>query len=128
MWMMITFTVPEGNGKKVLTMSLDITIKERKEFRCPDCGRLVTTQDVGAECSGGRVWYDFLQVVGYYVEDDNQTEENDWYGEDMVLSEEQAKRLADFVSEYQPYYAKSIYGLVARALLHGNKVVINADW
>lgn len=27
-------------------MSLDITIKERKEFRCPDCGRLVTTRDI----------------------------------------------------------------------------------
>ena len=109
-------------------MSLDITIKERKEFRCPDCGKLVTTQDIGEECSCGRVWYDFLQGVGYYVEGDNLTEENDWYGRDMELAEEQAKRLADFVSEHQPYYAKSIYGLVARALLHGNKVVINADW
>ena len=65
--MMITFTVPEENGKKVLTMSLDITIKERKEFRCPDCGRLVTTQDINEECSSGRVWYDFLESVGYYV-------------------------------------------------------------
>ena len=36
-------------------MSLDITIKERKEFHCPDCGRLVTAQDIGEECSGGRV-------------------------------------------------------------------------
>lgn len=35
-------------------MSLDITIKERKEFRCPDCGQLVTTQDIGAECSGSQ--------------------------------------------------------------------------
>ena len=109
-------------------MSLDITIKERKEFQCPDCGRLVTTLDIYAEDSGGRVWYGFLESVGYYVECDNLTEENDWYGRDMELAEEQAKRLADFVSEYQPYYAKSIYGLVARALLHGNKVVINADW
>ena len=52
----------------------------------------------------------------------------DWYSEEMILTEKQAKQLADFVSEYQPYYAKSIYGLVARALLQGNKVVINADW
>ena len=109
-------------------MSLDITIKERKEFRCPDCGRLVTTQDIGAECSSGRVWYDFLQVVGYYVEDDNQTEENDWYGKDMVLTEEQAKQLADFVSDNPLYNDQNIECLVARALLHGNKVVINADW
>ena len=109
-------------------MSLDITIKERKEFRCPDCGRLVTTQDIDAVSSGGREWYDFLQGVGYYVEDDNQTEENDWYGKDMVLTEEQAKQLAHFVSDYQPTDYDDIEVLVARALLHGNKVVINADW
>ena len=109
-------------------MSLDITIKERKEFRCPDCGKLVTTIDIYAECSGGRVWYDFLQGVGYYVEDDNQTEDEDWYGKDMVLTEEQEKRLADFVSDNQPYNARDVECLVARALLHGNKVVINADW
>ena len=109
-------------------MSLDITIKERKEFRCPDCGRLVTTQDIDAEYSCGRVWYDFLESVGYYVPYERRTEENDWYGKDMVLTEEQAQRLADFISEYQPYYTTSIYGLVTRALLHGNKVVINADW
>ena len=30
-------------------MSLDITIKERKGFRCPDCGRLVMEQDIGLE-------------------------------------------------------------------------------
>ena len=123
----MTFAATE-NGNKVLTMSLDITIKERKEFRCPDCGRLVTTQDIDAERSGGRVSYDFLQGVGYYVEDDNQTEEEDWYGKDMVLTEEQAKRLADFVSDNQPYNALDVECLVARALLHGNKVVINADW
>ena len=109
-------------------MSLDITIKERKEFRCPDCGRLVTAKDIDAEYSCERVWYDFLESVGYYVECDNLTEENDWYEKDMVLTEEQAKQLADFVSDNQPYNAKSICGLVARALMRGNKVVINADW
>ena len=109
-------------------MSLDITIKEQQEFRCPDCGRLVTTQDIDAECSSGRVWYDFLQGVGYYVEDDNLTEEEDWYGKDMVLNEEQAKQLADFVSDNQQYNYMDVEGLVARALLHGNKVVINSSW
>ena len=106
-------------------MSLDITIKERKELRCPDCGRLVTTQDIDAECSGGRVWYDFLQVVGYYAEGDNPT---DWYGEDMVLTEDQEKQLADFVSDNLPYHWVAINNLIASAMLHGNKVVINADW
>ena len=109
-------------------MSLDITIKERKEFRCPDCGRLVTTQDIGEECSSGRVWYDFLESVGYYVPYEKRAKENDWYGLDMVLSGEQAKQLADFVSNNLPYNWVVINNLIARALLHGNKVVINADW
>ena len=109
-------------------MSLDITIKERKEFRCPDCGRLVTTEDIDEERSSGRVWYGFLQGVGYYVEDDNPTKEKNWYATDMVLTEEQAKQLADFVSDNQPYNARDVECLVARALMRGNKVVINADW
>ena len=109
-------------------MSLDITIKERKEFRCPDCGRLVTTQDIGAEDSCGREWYNFLEQIEYYVPCGKRTEENDWYGEDMVLTEEQAKQLVDFASACQPTEYKAIERLVARALLHGNKVVINADW
>lgn len=110
-------------------MSLDITIRERQEFYCPDCGRLVTTQDIGAtEYSGGRVWYNFLEPIGYYVPYEKRTKENNWYGEDMVLTEKQAKQLAQFVSDYQPTNYDNIEVLVARALLHGNKVVINADW
>ena len=109
-------------------MGLDITIKERKEFRCQDCGRLVMEQDIGQECSSGRVWYDFLQGVGYYVEGDNPTEENDWYSKDMELSDEQTKQLVDFVSDCQPTEYKAIERLVARALLRGNKVVINSSW
>ena len=109
-------------------MSLDIIIKERKEFRCPDCGQLVTTQNIDAECSSGRVWYDFLESVGYYVPYEKLDEENDWYGEDMVLTEAQAKQLADFVSDNKPYNARDIKYLIKRALMRGNKVVINADW
>lgn len=109
-------------------MSLDITIKEMKEFRCPDCGRLVTTQDIDAVDSCGRLWYDFLEPIGYYVPYENRTEENDWYGEDMVLTEEQAKQLADFVSDNQPYNTRDVECMVARSLMRGNKVVINADW
>ena len=109
-------------------MSLDITIKERKEFRCPDCGRLVTTQDIDTECSGGRVWYNFLESIGYYVPCEKQTEENDWYGLDMVLDEKQTKQLAQFVYDYLPNNYNKIEDLVARALMHGNKVVINANW
>ena len=109
-------------------MSLDITIKERKEFRCPDCGRLVMEQDICEEWSSGRVWYDFLESIGYYVPYEKRTDENDWYGKDMVLTEEQAIQLADFVSKNQTYNGSGIECLVARALMRGNKVVINADW
>ena len=109
-------------------MSLDITIREQQEFRCPDCGRLVTTQDIDAECSGGRVWYGFLESVGYYVPYEARTEENDWYSKDMELSDEQAKHLAKFVSDALPYNYYDVEKLVVSALHHGNKVVINADW
>ena len=108
-------------------MSLDITIKERKEFRCPDCGRLVTTQDIDVECSSGQVWYDFLESIGYYVPYEKRTEVNGWYGEDMVLTKKQTKQLADFVSDNTPYNDRDIECLVARALRRGRKVVINAD-
>ena len=109
-------------------MSLDIIIKERKEFHCPDCGRLVMAHDICAECSGGRVWYNFLKPIGYYVPYEKRTDENDWYGLDMALDEKQAKQLAQFVSDYMPSNYNEIEGLVARALMRGNKVVINADW
>ena len=109
-------------------MSLDITIKERKEFYCPDCGRLVMVQDIGEEYSGGRIWYDFLEPIGYYVPYEKRTDENDWYGLDMTLDEKQAKQLAQFVSVYMPSNYNEIEGLVAMALMHGNKVVINANW
>ena len=89
---------------------------------------IIGKKDIGAEGSGGRVWYEFLEPIGYYVPYEKRTKENDWYGEDMVLTEEQAKQLADFVSDNKPYNARDIECLVARALLHGNKVVINADW
>ena len=46
----------------------------------------------------------------------------------MVLTDEQARQFADFISDNQPYNARDVECLVERALLHGNKVVINADW
>ena len=109
-------------------MGFDITIKERKEFRCPECGRLVASIDIREEESSGRVWYDFLEPIGYYVPYERRTKKNDWYGKDMELTEEQIKQLVDFISDSQPYNARDVECLVARALLHGNKVVINANW
>lgn len=75
-----------------------------------------------------RMWYGFLESIGYYIPYQHRTEENDWYGKDMILTEEQTEQLVDFVSENQPYNAWNVKCLIASALLNGNKVIINADW
>ena len=101
-------------------MSLDITIMNRRDVRCPHCGEVIT--------SGGRLWYDFLERLGYYVPYEKRTKENDWYGKDMVLDNEQAKQLADYAVKKEVYNWDGVESVVAEALAHGNKVVINADW
>lgn len=75
-------------------MGLDVTIKEVQEFRCPDCGKLVTTKDVNEVNAGGSDWRDFLKSINYYVKGGD----NDWYGKDMVLTEKQARRLPSILS------------------------------
>lgn len=109
-------------------MGLDITIKEVEEIRCPDCGRLVTTEEVDRVDSGGRIWYDILTDFGYYVPYEQRDETNDWYGKDMTLSSEQAQELFDFVEREKPYSARDLSVLISHALASGNKIVINADW
>lgn len=109
-------------------MGLDITITERKEVRCSHCGEAVTSIDISSVDSGGRAWYDFLEKIGYYVPYEKRTEENDWYSKDMVLDDEQAKQLADYAVRKEVYNSDLVESVVAKTLLHGNKVVINADW
>ena len=70
-------------------MGLDITVMERRDVRCPHCGEVITTVDVASTDSGGRLWYDSLERLGYYVPYEKRTKENDWYGKDMVLDNEQ---------------------------------------
>lgn len=110
-------------------MGLDIRVKERKEIRCPDCGRVVDFKDLDCADSAGREWYDFLGKIGYYIPSENITEDQeDWYNRDMVLDDDQAKQLAAYAAEKQVYDYESVESVVAKALMHGNKVVINADW
>lgn len=109
-------------------MGLDITISERKEYRCPNCGIPVGHTDIASTDSGGRLWYDFLERLGYYVPYEKRTKENDWYGKDMVLDNEQAKQLADYAVKKEVYNWDGVKWIVTEALAHGNKVVINADW
>lgn len=109
-------------------MGLDITVMERKDVRCPHCGGVITTVDVASTDSCGRLWYDFLEKLGYYVPYEKRTEKNDWYGKDMVLDNEQAKQLVDYAVKKEVYNWDGVESVVAEALAHGNKVVINADW
>lgn len=105
-------------------MGLDITISERKEYRCPNCGIPVGHTDIVSIGSWGHAWYDFLKKLGYYA----SYEEYDWYGEDMVLNNEQAKQLADYAVKKKVYNWDNVERVVAAALMHKNKVVINANW
>lgn len=109
-------------------MGLDIVVMERKAVRCPHCGEVVNTVDVASTDSGGSLWYDFLEKLGYYVPCEKRTKENDWYGKDMVLDNEQAKQLADYAVKKEVYNWDGVEWIVTEALANGNKVVINADW
>lgn len=109
-------------------MGLDITVMEYKDIRCPRCGEVVNTVEVYGTDSNGSLWYDFLERLGYYVPYEKRTEKNDWYGKDMVLDNEQAKRLADYAVKKEVYNRDGVERVVTEALAHGNKVVINADW
>lgn len=109
-------------------MSLDITIKEQKEIRCPDCGKVLAYQDVAAEDSGGSAWYDFLERVGYYVPTEKRTEKDDWYGKDMLLTPEQARQLAVHAVRYKVYNYRAVNRFVVEAQMQGNRIAINADW
>lgn len=101
---------------------------KRKAVRCPHCGEVINTVDIASTDSGGRLWYDFLERLGYYVPYEKRTEKNDWYGKDMVLDNEQAKQLTDYAMQKEVYNWDGVERVVTEALAHGNKVVINADW
>lgn len=109
-------------------MGLDITFYQRKKVVCPKCGEIVGQNEVSSASSGGRVWYDFLEPIGYYVPYEQRTEENDWYGKDMVLTDEQAREAYNFVKKNDVFDWDDVRGLIARALLENDSVVINANW
>ena len=116
-------SAPTENEKEVLTMSLDITIKERKEFRCPDCGRLVTTKDIDEECSGGRLWYNFLELIGYYVPYEKRTSIN-LIAKEFNVANPKADALALFgvQSNFSPDEQKTYASMLER---NSEKVGIN---
>lgn len=110
-------------------MSLDIRFITRREVRCPHCGEVVHSVDDAVEDSGGRAWYPILDDLGYYVPWENRTAENDWYGKDMVLTDDQAQMLFAFVKKNRDLYNRdTVLGLIATAIVDDCALVINADW
>ena len=111
------------------SMSLDIRFTAQEGVVCPKCGEVVAARNIMCEESGGRGWYDILEKIGYYVPYDQRTEENDWYGKDMTLTEEQADMVYMYVVRHKDLYnVNGVLGLIASALHDGNSVVVNADW
>lgn len=111
-------------------MGLDIRFTVQECVVCPKCGEVIAAKEVGCADSSGRNWYPILEKLGYYVPYDQRTEENDWYGKDMVLTEEQTDEVYKFIKRYSAdlYGGAEIKGLIASALCDGNSVVVNADW
>ena len=109
-------------------MGLDIRFTQRKKNVCPHCGKVAGYSDVNSAPSGGRAWYPFLESIGYYVPYEKRTEENDWYGKDMVLTKEQADHAYRYAKEEEVYNWHEIVGLIAVAGVEKDDIVINADW
>ena len=109
-------------------MGLDITVTQMRTIRCPHCGEIVDERIVAEADSGGRVWYPFLESVGYYVPYEMRTEENDWYGKDMKLTKDQINHLFRYCQDTKAYNYHEVASLVAIAEALGDAVVINADW
>lgn len=109
-------------------MGLSITITRRKEKKCPHCGKVAGHEVVAELMGGGRNWYPILERFGYYVPYELRTEENDWYGKDMVLTTEQADELYRFSQHHNVYISGGLRSVIAQALNEGDQIVINADW
>lgn len=109
-------------------MGLDIRITRRRKMVCPKCGEIVGRNDVYSVSSGGRAWYPILKSIGYYVPYEQRTEENDWYGKDMVLTTKQAKEVYMFVQNKDVYDGLEVAGLISTGIYENDDIVINADW
>ena len=113
-------------------MGLDITISRAEPIYCPHCGELVAYQTVDAVDGSGKVWYEFLESIGYYKPYvKGQPYSQPMYGEDMALNDEQIDELIKFVN--QPDFGSSLQmeqalWLIESALSYKDKIVINADW
>lgn len=112
-------------------MGLDITIYEKEPIICPHCKTIVDYNTVDEVTSGGKDWYDFLENIKYYIpyEKWNKNKhEASWYGQDMILTLEQATNMVKFARQHKVYNYYEIEQLVRDTKLEGHSIVINADW
>ena len=110
-------------------MGLDITIKIQSPTICPHCGEVVDWETIKEIDSNGRVWYDYLESVGYYVPYEKRMNGvKDKYGQDVVLTNEQAERLEEYVKTHDMYYKYTIWAAIKTAQAYDSRIVINANW
>ena len=109
-------------------MGLDIRFTRRKNIVCPKCGEIIGRDDVDFIEASGRRWYPFLESIGYYVPYEERTDDNDWYGKDMVLTDEQTDELYRFTKEDDVYGTYGLLGMIALARYEKHSIVVNADW
>lgn len=110
-------------------MGLDIEFTQQKKRICPHCGKeLADPVVIDWADSGGRVWYPFLESIGYYVPFLERTKDNDWYGKDMVLTKEQTEAAYRFVKQHEFYNKSMIATLISSAIAEDDDVAVNADW
>lgn len=109
-------------------MGLDITFTRRKSIVCPNCGEILGHTDVTSIDAGGRGWYPLLETLGYYVLSDQRTKENNWYGKDMVLTDDQVNEAYQFAKKNNLFGADALQSLIATALCEKDSIVVNADW
>lgn len=111
-------------------MGLDITVCRCHMEKCPHCGKPIRGTILDQVDSCWRFWNEYLEKIGYYVpyEIRKKEPERDFYGKDMTLTTEQAKRLAEFAEVHELYNWASIAWLVDCAIENGSFAVINADW
>lgn len=110
-------------------MGFDITVSRYDVGKCPHCGKPIKGTIRDYVESGGWVWKEYLEGIGYYApyEIREKEPERDFYGKDMTLTYEQAKDLATFARDHDVYGGVRIEMLVDLAIENGDFVVINAD-
>jgi len=105
-------------------MGLSITFTQKERILCPQCGAMAGHRDIREINSDGRVWYELLEKFGYYPDPENIL----YGGKDMVLTKEQTQEAYRFVLQKNPYRFDEISAMIAKALVEGHDIVINADW